>query len=405
MKYRLLLTKRVVEDIFMYPLILLGRLIALLCPLEREYETFFFFPFYHIGGAEKVHLNIAKAIGNKNCVIFFTRKSLNNLFYQDFASSGCELRDISKYTDNKWLYFVNIVYRGIITGYINKQKKKPLVFNGQCNFGYKISPWVAKEIPQVELIHSLCSFSYIRIPFLPFITRTVMISTIRIKEHLDLYKRYGIPLSLGERITFIMNAVDLPAEKPTPRKMSDIMNVLYVGRSTPEKRVHLIAKIAALVKEKNDAIRFTFLGEVKEVIPQEYHSYCIFLGNQSDPKIIADVYRSADVLILASDTEGFPMVVMEGMAYGLAVVTTSVGELPLHVKNGIAGFLIEDYNNEEAVISTGVEYILQLYRNRELLHTLSENNIQYAFDHFGMNRFVKDYVRLSKDVRAEVGLT
>lgn len=393
------------EDIAMFPLILLGRLMARFHPLKKEYDTFFFFPFYHIGGAEKVHYNIAKAIGNKDCIIFFTRKSKNDLFQHEFAASGCEVRDISRYTDNKWIYFVNIVYRGIITGYINRQKKRPLVFNGQCNFGYKISPWVSKHVPQIELIHSLCSFSYIRIPFLPFIARTVMISTIRIREHLDLYKRYGIPLKLGERIQFIMNAIDLPREKLLPQTAEYGINVLYAGRSTPEKRVHLIAKMASLVRQTTDNVQFTFLGEVKDAIPRTYHSNCHFLGNQSDPQVIADVYRRSQVLVLASDTEGFPMVVMEAMAYGLAVVATAVGEIPLHVKNGINGFLIEAVNDEDAVVAKGVDCILQLYHNKKLLPGMSNANIVYAYNHFGMDRFVKAYKHLANETRQRFSFT
>ena len=46
----------------------------------------------------------------------------------------------SKFTDHKEFYFLNLIFRGIVSGYINKQKEKPIVFNGQCNFGYKISP-------------------------------------------------------------------------------------------------------------------------------------------------------------------------------------------------------------------------------------------------------------------------
>ena len=63
--YRLLLIKRMIEDVFIYPFILTGRLIALLYPLKKEYRIFFFFPFYHTGGAEKVHSQIANATGGK----------------------------------------------------------------------------------------------------------------------------------------------------------------------------------------------------------------------------------------------------------------------------------------------------------------------------------------------------
>ncbi|NTS42208.1 glycosyltransferase family 4 protein [Flavisolibacter sp. BT320] len=401
MKYRLLLFKRQVEDLLMLPLIFLGRMMARIKPLEKEYRIFFFFPFYHIGGAEKVHLNIAKAIGGNDCIIFFTRKSQNKLFYDEFASSGCVIKDISRYTDNKWLYFNNIIFRGILSGYCNGQKNKPVVFNGQCNFGYKISPWVAKNIPQIELIHSLCSFSYIRIPFLPFITRTVMISTIRIQEHLDLYRRYGIPQKLGEKICFIMNGIDLPPVKPSSQGQRDEITVLYVGRSTPEKRVHLVAQIAALVKQTTNKIHFTFLGEVKDAIPPAYHHCCTFLGNQSDPEVIDQVYRQASILILVSDTEGFPMVVMEAMARGLAIIATSVGEIPLHVNNGVNGFLITDYKNEKTVISESIRYILQLYEDQKLLHEISANNIDYAFTRFGMQRFVDDYAQLVNEVKQD----
>ena len=134
-----------------------------------------------------MHYQITQAIGGKDAIIFFTKKSESNSFLKYFTASGCTIKDISKWTDNKWVYFFNLIYRGIVTGYINRQKLKPVVFNGQCNFGYKVTPWIDKDIRQIELIHSFNSFSYIRAPFLPFISTTVMISKKRYS-----YKREAV---------------------------------------------------------------------------------------------------------------------------------------------------------------------------------------------------------------------
>ena len=120
--YRLFLIKRSVENVFIFPFILIGRIISKLHPLEKDYRIFFFFPFYHTGGAEKVHAQIATATGGEDCIIYFTRKSVDDRFLDVFRRSNCTIRDISKYTDNKWLYFLNLVYRGIVTGYIKSRQ-------------------------------------------------------------------------------------------------------------------------------------------------------------------------------------------------------------------------------------------------------------------------------------------
>ncbi|MBS1656147.1 MAG: hypothetical protein JSU05_14940, partial [Bacteroidetes bacterium] len=241
--YRLLIIKRWIEDVCIFPFILIGRVISFFLPSDKEYRIFFFFPFYHIGGAEKVHAQVAMAAGGSDSVIIFTRKSHNKLFYDDFKKSGCRIIDISRYTDNKWLYFLNLVYRGVFSGYINRQQKTPIIFNGQCNFAYKISPWIKDNIKQVELIHSLNTFSYIRIPFLPFISTTVMISKKRIEDHTALYLKKNIPGYFLERIKYIPNSINLP-DKNAPDKASEPFRVLYVGRGGMEKRVALIASMA-----------------------------------------------------------------------------------------------------------------------------------------------------------------
>lgn len=62
-----------------------------------------------------------------------------------------------------------------------------------------------------------------------------------------------------------------------------------------------------------------------------------FLGNRTD---IPEILAAADVFVLASNWEGNPLVVMEAMAAGNAVLCTAVGGVPELVTDGTTGRLI-----------------------------------------------------------------
>lgn len=390
--YRWLLLKRQLEDIVIFPFIVLGRIIASIKPLKEEYDIFLFFPFYHIGGAEKVHYEVAKVAGKKKSIIFFTKKSHNDLFYNNFRESGCVIKDISAYTDNKWMYCNNLIYRGIITAYINKQQRKTVLFNGQCNFGYKISPWVKAAVPQYELIHSFNTFSHIRIPFLPFITKTVMISRLRIEEHITFYKKAGIPSTYADKIIYIGNAINLNSS--IAEKSTTVFTVLYVGRNSPEKRLSLFLQTSAKVHAADKHIQFEILGDVSESIPAAQYPHIKFHGNQNDAAVINGIYANAHALLLTSSTEGFPMVVIEAMNNGCAVLATPVGDIPFHIKTKEHGLLFSSVTDEALIVNEAAAFILELKNNPELFAGISKNNSSYAAANFGIEQFNAAYNQL-----------
>lgn len=392
MRFRLLLAKRVVEDIMMWPLILLGRLIATSRPLKKEYKVFFFFPFYHTGGAEKVHSLIAKAAGGQDSLIYFTKKSHNTSFFQRFKDSSCEIRDISRYTDNKAFYFVNIIFRGIISGYINRQTAPPVVFNGQCNFGYKLSPWISRRIRQVELIHSISNFSYIRMPFLPFISQTVMISTQKIAEHIQLYRKFGVPSRYDGRIRYIPNASEFATIDSSSKDFSSV-KVLYSGRATAEKRPHLVVAVAKAIHRQIPSVQFIMAGDDFAELKSVDTDFIAFKGNIDDENELRQLYMDANVVIITSSTEGFPLAVIEGMAYGNAIVATPVGDLPVHIQHEENGFILSS-TDETKVVTEAVEFVLRLVNDRNLLRSIASNNIQYAHVNFSFTTFAQAYKKI-----------
>lgn len=397
--YNLLQIKRFVENIFIFPFILIGRLVAAIRPLKKEYRVFYFFPFYHTGGAELFNMRLTHAVGGKDCIIFFTKKSKDDRFYKEFEESGCTIKDISKFTDNKWFYFLNLIFRGIISGYINSQKTKPIIFNGQCNFGYKISPWISKRIKQLEFIHTFCSFSYIRVSFLPFYQLTISSSIKTINDHKAFYQKWKVPDSYLDKFKYILYGIELP-NKYEKKIGNKPFTVLFVGRGSPEKRVEIAGKIAKEVKEKDPKIQFVFMGDIEPAMPKYLHQYCIFLGNQTDKNKIHEIYCKSDVLLMTSAFEGFPLVVMEAMARGLAIISTPVGDVPKHVIPEVNGFIIDELFKEEDIINKGSNYIFQLNSDKELLRKISTSNIEYAFKTFGLDTFNANYKQLFKELES-----
>jgi glycosyltransferase involved in cell wall biosynthesis len=151
----------------------------------------------------------------------------------------------------------------VFASLIENQKSNTIVFNGQSNFGYKLSPWLNKSIVQIELIHAFSSFSWIRIPFFSFYQKTIMISNRSMAEHKTQYQKIGVPVHEFGKIMYLPNGISLP--KLMERKELDTakLSVLYVGRATAEKRVHLVAAIARSAAMEGIPCAFSMVGDVQ----------------------------------------------------------------------------------------------------------------------------------------------
>lgn len=397
--YKWLIVKRKIESCLIFPFVALGTMLSSLFKNE-QFSIYFFFPFYHIGGAEKVHYQIVQAFSGKKCIVYFTRKSKGSSLISEFVKAGFEIRDISRYTDNKILYPLNFIYRGIISSIINRQGASTLVFNGQSNFGYKISPWISKKIPQVDLIHALNTFSEIRIPFLQFYTKSVTVSDEIIQKHKILYQRKKVPQNIIGNMAFINYGIELPMYKAYKKKKTDPkkFNILYVGRGSEEKRIYLIAQIAKEIYKIDQTIDFSFAGDVNNYLPKELKKYCNQLGNVTDNSKLDSIYREHDVLIITSSTESGPLVAMEAMARGLIIISTPVGIIKEHVHNKVNGFVFSTTTDEKKIIEEALFDILFLKRSAELCKQIAQTNIEYAYTHFDIQNFRNAYLSLFKSL-------
>ncbi len=188
--------------------------------------------------------------------------------------------------------------------------------------------------------------------------------------------RRGFP-ELGRRCQTLFNGVDVP--RFSPKRSNDATRpagekrLLFVGRITPEKGLHVLVDAFEKVLEREPHARLRIVG------PESLTSKQFLVGISEDAQVaalesfykgsylgqlrrqvaarrleghisftgfvphacLAEHYGSADLLVNPSFSEGFPLTIPEAMAHGLPVVATRVGGVPEAVEDGRTGLLVE----------------------------------------------------------------
>ena len=154
----------------------------------------------------------------------------------------------------------------------------------------------------------------------------------------------GVPL---QRLHLLPNVVDADEFCPSNARASRDFTVLGVGRMGVEKRFDRFIQVVARARvESAGRVRGVLVGAGKEQsrlqqLAQEFRLSphgLVFAGPDDD---IVHRYHQADVLLLTSDYEGTPNVILEAMACGLPVIASRVGGVADVVRDGDTGVLLE----------------------------------------------------------------
>ncbi|CAN5470763.1 hypothetical protein BH10BAC2_BH10BAC2_23960 [soil metagenome] len=385
MTYKKAKQKLRLEYAGMLPFVLLGKFFGFLFPLKTKHNLFLFYSNADIGGAPKVNADITECVKDTYPLIIFSKKANNNRFRELFNIETVRVIDIHQYIDHKAFHFINFFFRGVIASWINSAEK-PVVFGGESIFFYKVIPHIRKNIPCIELSHLPTWLPY-NIGFIDRIDKRIF-STIKLKEAvIQQYNENSIDALLYERLYFYDNAIDIPHFFP---KKNDQLEVVFIGRGSPQKRVHLVAAIAQKLYETGGNVHFSFVGDVSTMIDTATFPFCKFYGNVTDSVLMNSIYEKSDILILTSAFEGLPLVVMTMMAYGKVVISTAVNGIPDYINHMENGMLIYE-TDENRIVDEGVTLINHLITGQGLKERLGAKNNEIAIQKFSREIFCSRY--------------
>jgi glycosyltransferase involved in cell wall biosynthesis len=189
----------------------------------------------------------------------------------------------------------------------------------------------------------------------------------------------------GLSIKFIANGINAEKLRAQARSFSSPEKRYpfcagLIGRLAPIKRADLFLRVAALLEKSHPgAVRFVIHGDGPERAKLESLKSSLeldgvveFAGFTAE---IAPALSSLDFLLVTSDSEGLPMVVLEAMALNVPVIAHAVGQIPDVLENGLCGSLVTEQQPQAYAavaaqfISCSDDFVLRAARAAERLAT------------------------------------
>lgn len=357
----------------------------------KKADIVFFFPYYHTGGAERVHIAILKALQHTKCTVVFTHGSATKSFYNEFSqyASIIELNPIL----NKKSKWVNEKLQEIIIGSINSSLTVKSVFGCNTLYYYELLPKIKDSLIKNDLFHAFEENDKREndiVNSASIITHRIVINDKAKQDILKFYKKNQIDSIYNSKIEMIQNGIEL-SNSIFKKKSDTNFKIGFVGRWSSEKRAYLFLEIANQIKKKYPEVRFVMAGTgMKSNLDKISEAGVEFLGEITDKTILNLLYNELHIVLLPSKYEGFPMVIMESMAQGVIPIATNVGGISEHIINNENGILIND-GEEGKMASDFTNSIENLLLNKEQMAVLSKKGYDYAHSNFQIKKFNDSY--------------
>lgn len=179
-------------------------------------------------------------------------------------------------------------------------------------------------------------------------------------------------LKSDENIVAIGNPVTVPVDLKGFSLDKKKKQLLYVGRMDFEnKRVNRILEAWENVWKDYPKWSLVLVGdgphkkELQEYVEQNHIGNVRFEGFQADPPV--NYYKDASIFMLTSDLEGFGLVIIESMSFGVVPVVYGSYEAVYDIiRDGKSGFITSQPYNKRITVEK-IKYLMDNDMQRQIM--------------------------------------
>jgi glycosyltransferase involved in cell wall biosynthesis len=205
-------------------------------------------------------------------------------------------------------------------------------------------------------------------------------------------KHYHVPIEV------IPNGVDLSALAPSEIKLNDPPRIVFAGRFVAQKNPLQIPRVLATLKDLPWECSMlgdgALLEETRAEIARLGLSERFRLPGWVTPQAVLDEFSHADILFMPSRSEGLPVVGVQALACGLALVVGRAGGFVNLVSDGENGSL-HDADDADGLSAS----LRALLAAPSALRRARQNSLARA-GAFDLVRVVDAYENLLKEIAA-----
>ncbi len=210
------------------------------------------------------------------------------------------------------------------------------------------------------------------------------------------------------RIKTIENGIDIDALTQVRIKQAIIekqsstnrhFRIGIAGRLVAVKRVDLFIQSAIYFKQHYPeySVDFYIYGDgpllndlQAQVKNHQAENYIHFAGHCDD---IAQQLQTLDTLLMTSDHEGLPMILLEAMCLKVPIIAHAVGSIPYLLDQGQCGLLVHEHQSE-----TFAEAIHQRLTHPKQSQKLTQNAFERVKQHYSSRQTAENYLQLYKQL-------